>query len=130
MIVVCWLQDLSAHMFLYPLFDPARRMIAGEVREGFAFAEENDRGEASHPVVSGKFHVLAFIHFQFCKLNSPLERFDGLVEVRRQGMAGAAPVGPEIDQHRKLMRAFDHLLIELVQVNVVDEVGIGHGVSG
>ena len=122
------MQDLSAHMFLYPLLDPASRMIAGEVRQGFAFSEDDDRGEATHPVVSGKFHVLAFIHFQFCKLNSPLERFDGLVEVRRQGMAGAAPVGPEIHQHRKLMRALDHLFIKLVQVNIKDVVCVGQGI--
>ncbi len=115
-------------MLLYPLLDPARRMIAGEVREGFAFAEEDDRGEAAHPVVSCKLHVLALIHFEFGKLDSSLECFDSLVEVRRECMAGAAPVGPEIDQHRKLVRAFDHLLIELVQVNVENDVCVGQGV--
>lgn len=60
-------------MFLNPLLDPARRMIAGEVREGFSFTEENDRREAAHPVVSRKFHVLTFVNFQFGKLNSSLE---------------------------------------------------------
>ena len=37
---------------------------------------------------------------------------DGALEDRRQHLARPAPVGPEVDDHRELLGALDHLALE------------------
>ena len=39
---------------------------------------------------------------------------------RRQLQAGLAPVGPEVHQHRRLHRSFQHDLLEILHADVVN----------
>lgn len=114
-------------MLFDPLLDPANGMVAGKMCQGFALAEENDSGESAHTVVSGKLHVFTFVHLEFGQFNCSIERFNGVVEMWRKSMTWTAPVGPEVNQHRKLKGAFDDLFIKLVQVNVIDVICVGQG---
>ena len=101
-------------------------MSAREIGQGLALAEKNDCGEAPHLVLHSEFYVLLFIHFEPGKFDGSFECFDSLGKMWGKGIAGSAPVGPEINQHRKLVRTFDYLMVKFVFVNIEYEVGIGH----
>ena len=85
-----------------------------------AAAVGDHRRKAAHLVAAGKLHVLVGIdigqHEGAAVL--PGEPF----QQRRQHAAGPAPAGADIHQHRHLMRACHHALIEIRFTDVAEKI--------
>jgi hypothetical protein len=67
------------------------------------------------------------VGIQFDQLDLALGGLDDLFEDRGELLAGAAPVGPEIDQHRLALRFLDHVLYERLGRGVLDQAVGGRG---
>ena len=91
---------------------------AGELVDHAAVPERLHRRDALHPVARRESRVGVDVHLD--QLDLAAERVDRRLQHRRQLAAGAAPVGPEVDHHRQLLRAVDDVAASNGGVGRVD----------
>ncbi len=97
------------------LFDEMRRLGAAEAVDFNALLEQDDGRKSAHLVFPGQFHVFTRIDFELGQQYLAIEGFDHAGQDRRNDDTGAAPVGPEIDQHRLLKRCIYNLLVKIFE---------------
>jgi hypothetical protein len=89
---------------------------ADELGDHLAVLERLDRRNALDAELPGNALIRVGVDLGELDLAVPLA--DGVLDRRAQGPAGTAPLGPEVDDHRHLLRAFDNLGLELLFADV------------
>ncbi len=116
----------ARHVLIEELAYGLIRQRAHEFVDRQPVAEQLDRGNAANTELRGD--LLLFLGVQLAEDELALVLLGEPREDRHQCMAGLAPLGPEIDQHRDLERGLHELLVVLFR-NVDDIRRIGHGPS-
>ena len=97
-----------------------RRPRAGEAICFLAVDEQQDGGEAAHLVVAGDLHVFARVGVELGQQQLACVFAQHLVQHRGDGDAGAAPVGPDVEQDGLAAGGIQHLLLEVLLHHVKD----------
>jgi len=99
-----------------PVLDPLGRTGATEATGLFAVDEQHQRRETTQAEVTGELHVVAIVDFDLCQPQSAAHVLHDPGQVRGDRMAGRAPVGPEVDQDRHVMRCLDDAGLEVGEI--------------
>ena len=110
-------------MLMNEVANKMQRPSAAEMGYRFAIPEHNNCWKSAYVIKPGKFHIFAFVNLHFYQLDPALFFFHGFQQVGCKYVAGAAPVRPEIDQYRNVMRLLYHFCMEIRQVDV-DEIRV------
>ena len=100
------------------LLDAGRGEGAGELARELAVAKRLDRRDALH--AEGLREHLVRVHVDLRELDLAAAGADRVLERGTELAAGAAPLGPEVDDDRDLARALDHAGLEIGLGDVVD----------
>jgi len=114
---------------------PVAHLVAGsgpaETPPLLPLMEEDHSGKTAQAIVPGELHVLAMVHLDLGEAHGPAQLVDDPLQVRRQGVARGAPIGPEVRQYRALGRRGDDIILKAIKVNGEDvgilAVAVGHG---
>ena len=83
-----------------PVLQPALRQRADLRRGGLAVLEQDQRRDAAHRIVVRRHRVVVDVHLGDRQLAGELA--GEFLQRRADHLAGAAPLGPEVHQHRSL----------------------------
>jgi len=89
---------------------PLGRQRPDELVDDVAVAEGLDRRDAPDAVLGGE--PLVRVDVDLDELDRAARRLHRLLEQRPERATGAAPLGPEVDEHGHLAGALDHVLLE------------------
>src|SRR4029079_16068944 len=90
--------------------DRGGRLRAGELGHDEAVLERLDRRDARDAESGG--YVLVGVGVDLDQVDLPVTRRDRLLKHGRELPAGAAPLGPEVHDHRGRARALDDVTLE------------------
>ena len=93
------------------LLDGLRRLRADELGDHLAVAESLDRRDALDPEVARQ--ALVGVDVDLGQLELSRARVGGALQHRTELTTRPAPLGPEVDDDRKLMRAVDDRCLEI-----------------
>ena len=114
---------LGRHQARDEALDHQRRLRAGELVDHLAVAERLDGREAADAVAGGG--RLVGLRVELGELDLARMGVHRLLDDGREHVAGLAPIGPEVHEHRDLRGALQHALLE-VGVGDLDRVGHCH----
>jgi hypothetical protein len=104
------------------LLDPVTQLMTGsgttEATAFLAVLKEDYRWETAEPESARKLHVIALVDLDLGQHDAAVVFIDDAIEMRRQLPAGCAPLGPEVDQDRLLVRGIDDIGLEVFVVYV------------
>ena len=116
------------HQMVDELLDLALRHRPHEAVDRPAAEEGVDRRDRLDAKLLGQHLVLVDVDLD--QLHLALGFLHHLLDGGLQGLAGAAPGRPEIDDDRRRTRGFEHVLGEFGLVAVLDQIGRGRGHGG
>lgn len=114
-----FLRDLDAvDMLVNEPLDERQRPRSMKPSFFHTSAKQDHRGKTAHTIVTGQFHVFAFIDLDLGQHKPAFVVFDQFFQHRRDHQTGRAPFRPQVHQHRLQPRRLDDLFIEIMQVDI------------